>query len=108
MTNLLAAATLNESLGGIVTKLNELMNSFWIYIVLAMAAVVVVWGAYVGIKIAIAHKNEDKINSRDMVKSLIIGIIVMFVIAVGAPLLIEGLSAWVGTESTAALIAPVV
>ena len=108
MTNLLAAATLDGSLGSIVTKLNELMNSFWIYIVLAMAAVVVVWGAYVGIKIAIAHKNEDKINSRDMVKSLIIGIIVMFVIAVGAPLLIEGLSAWVGTESTAALIAPIV
>ena len=95
MMNLLAAATLNESLGGIVTKLNELMDSFWIYIVLAMAAVVVVWGAYVGIKIAIAHKNEDKINSRDMVKSLIIGII-MFVIAMGAPLLINGLSAWVG------------
>lgn len=108
MTNLLAAATLNESLGGIVTKLNELMNSFWIYIVLAMAAVVVVWGAYVGIKIAIAHKNEDKINSRDMVKSLIIGIVVMFVIAVGAPLLIEGLSAWVGTEAAAAVVAPVV
>lgn len=107
MTNLLAAATLNDSLGGIVTKLNELMNSFWIYIVLAMAAVVVVWGAYVGIKIAIAHKNEDKINSRDMVKSLIIGIIVMFVIAVGAPLLIEGLSAWVGTEA-AAVAVPVV
>lgn len=108
MTNLLAAATLNDSLGGIVTKLNELMNSFWIYIVLAMAAVVVVWGAYVGIKIAIAHKNEDKINSRDMVKSLIIGIVVMFVIAVGAPLLIEGLSAWVGTEAAAAVVAPVV
>ena len=100
MMNLLAAATLNESLGGIVTKLNELMDSFWIYIVLAMAAVVVVWGAYVGIKIAIAHKNEDKINSRDMVKSLIIGIVIMFVIAVGAPLLIEGLSAWVGTTAT--------
>ena len=93
-------ATLDGSLSGIVTKLNELMNSFWIYIVLAMAAVVVVWGAYVGIKIAIAHKNEDKINSRDMVKSLIIGIVVMFVIAVGAPLLIEGLSAWVGTAAT--------
>ena len=100
MTNLLAAATLNESLAGIVTKLSELMDSFWIYIVLAMAAVVVVWGAYIGIKVAIAHKNEDKINSRDMVKNLIIGIIIMFVIAVGAPLLIEGLSAWVGTAAT--------
>ena len=96
MTNLLAAATLNESLGGIVTKLSELMNSFWIYIVLAMAAVVVVWGAYVGIRIAIAHKNEEKINARDMVKNLIIGIVIIFVVAMGAPLLIEGLSAWVG------------
>ena len=96
MMNLLAAATLNESLGGIVTKLNELMDSFWIYIVLAMAAVVVVWGAYVGIRIAIAHKNEEKINARDMVKNLIIGIVIIFVVAMGAPLLIEGLSAWVG------------
>ena len=96
MTNLLAAATLDGSLAGIVAKLSELMDSFWIYIVLAMAAVVVVWGAYIGIKVAIAHRNEDKINARDMVKSLIIGIIIMFVIAMGAPLLINGLSAWVG------------
>ena len=96
MNNLLAATTLNDSLQGIVTKLNELMNSFWIYIVLAMAAVVVVWGAYVGIKIAIAHRNEEKSNARDMVKSLIIGIVIMFVIAMGAPLLINGLAAWVG------------
>ena len=105
MANLLAAATLNDSLQVIVTKLNELMDSFWIYIVLAMAAVVVVWGAYVGIKIAIAHRNEDKINSRDMVKSLIIGIVIMFVIAMGAPLLIDGLGAWVGT-GTAAVVVP--
>ena len=103
MTNLLAEATLNENLQGIITKLSELMNSFWIYIVLAMAAVVVVWGAYIGIKVAIAHRNEDKINARGMVKSLIIGIIVMFVIAMGAPLLINGLSAWVGVGSASAV-----
>ena len=99
MTNLLAATTLNGNLQGIITKLNELMNSFWIYIVLAMAAAVVVWGAYIGIRIAIAHRNEDKINSRGMVKSLIIGIVIMFVIAMGAPLLINGLSAWVGISA---------
>ena len=107
MMNLLAATTLNDSLSGIVTKLNELMDSFWIYIVLAMAAVVVVWGAYVGIKIAIAHRNEDKINSRDMIKNLIVGIVIMFVVAMGAPLLIEGLSAWVGITSAMAVV-PVV
>lgn len=92
----LLAATLNDNLAEIVGKLQSLMDSFWIYIVMALAAVVVVWGAFVGIKIAIAHKNEEKINARDMVKNLIIGIIIIFVVAMGAPLLINGLSAWVG------------
>lgn len=96
MVNNLMAATLNDSLAQIVANISTLMDSFWIYIVLALAAVVVVWGAYIGIKIAIAHRNEEKINARDMVKNLIIGIIIIFVVAMGAPLLIEGLSAWVG------------
>ena len=94
--NLLAAEEgLNGSLAGIVNKHKGLMDSFWLYIVLALAAVVVIWGAYIGIKIAIAHRNEEKINARDMVKNLIIGIVIIFVVAMGAPLLINGLSAWV-------------
>ena len=95
--NLLAADEgLNGSLSQIVTKLQSLMDSFWVYIVIALAAVVVVWGAYIGIKIAIAHRNEERINARDMVKNLIMGIVIIFVVAMGAPLLINGLSAWVG------------
>lgn len=94
--NLLAADEgLNGSLAQILDKLKSLMDSFWIYIVLALAAVVVIWGAYIGIKIAIAHRNEEKVNARDMVKNLIIGIVIIFVVAMGAPLLINGLSAWV-------------
>ena len=93
--NLLAAG-LDESLAEIVAKLQSLMDSFWIYIVLALAGVVVIWGAYIGIKIAIAHRNEEKNNAKDMVKQLIIGIVIIFVVAMGAPLLINGLSAWVG------------
>lgn len=97
MFNLLATAEegLNGSLAEILAKLQSLMSSFWIYIVLALAAVVVIWGAYIGIKIAIAHRNEEKVNARDMVKNLIIGIVIIFVVAMGAPLLINGLSAWV-------------
>lgn len=101
--NIILAAGLNENLAEIITKLNELMDSFWLYIVLALAGVVVVWGAYIGIKVAIAHRNEEKINARDMIKNLIIGVVIIFVVAMGAPLLIKGLSAWVGTGSTAAL-----
>jgi succinate dehydrogenase/fumarate reductase cytochrome b subunit len=88
--------TLNGNLAKIIESLQSLMDSFWIYIVMALAAVVVVWGAYIGIRIAIAHRNEEKINARDMVKNLIIGIVIIFVVAMGAPLLINGLSAWVG------------
>lgn len=96
MGNVLLAASLNENLQEIINKLSELMDSFWIYIVMALAAVVVIWGAYVGIRIAVAHRNEEKINARDMVKNLVIGIVIIFVVAMGAPLLINGLSAWVG------------
>ena len=96
--NLLAEG-LDGSLAEIVAKLQSLIDSFWIYIVIALAAVVVVWGAYIGIKIAIAHRNEEKINARDMIKNLVIGIVIIFVVAMGAPLLINGLSAWVGAEN---------
>lgn len=92
---LLASSGLDSSLAEIVEKLQSLIDSFWIYVVLALAAVVVIWGAYIGIKIAIAHRNEEKINAKDMVKQLIIGIVIIFVVAMGAPLLINGLSAWV-------------
>ena len=78
--NLLATG-LDENLAQIVEKLKGLIDSFWIYIVIALAAVVVIWGAYIGIKIAIAHRNEEKINARDMVKNLIIGIVIIFVVA---------------------------
>lgn len=94
--NLLTETGLDGSLAEIVAKLQSLMDSFWLYIVIALAAVVVIWGAYIGIKIAIAHRNEEKINAKDMVKQLIIGIVIIFVVAMGAPLLINGLSAWVG------------
>lgn len=92
---LLASSGLDGSLAEIVEKLQSLIDSFWVYIVIALAAVVVVWGAYIGIKIAIAHRNEEKINAKDMVKQLIIGIVIIFVVAMGAPLLINGLSTWV-------------
>lgn len=89
-------STLDGSLAEILKKLNELMGSIWNYVILALAAAIVLWGVYVGIRIVLANRREEKINARDMVKNLIIGIIVIFVIAMGAPLLIKGLMSWVG------------
>ena len=78
----------------IVVKLAELVDSFWVYIVIGCTSVVVIWGAYIGIKIAVARHREEQIDARGMVKNLIIGIVIAAVIAVGAPLLINGLSSW--------------
>lgn len=78
----------------IIVKLSELVDSFWVYIVIGCTSVVVIWGAYIGIKIAVARRREEQIDARGMVKNLIIGIVIVAVIAVGAPLLINGLSSW--------------
>ena len=78
----------------IIVKLSELVDSFWIYIVIGCTSVVVIWGAYIGIKIAVARRREEQIDARGMVKNLIIGIVIVAFIAVGAPLLINGLSSW--------------
>lgn len=90
------STTLDNSLSQIIEKLNELMGSVWNYVILALTAGIVLWGVYVGIKIVLANRKEEKINARDMLKNLIIGIVVIFVVAMGAPLLIKGLMSWVG------------
>ena len=89
------AMDMESSFRKIVQKIQELVDSIWIYVVIAMSSVVVVWALYIGIKVIIAQKNEEKINARGMLKGLLIGVIVMFVVAVGAPLLINGMSHWV-------------
>lgn len=87
---------LRTDFGQITVKISELVDSVWIYLVIALGSVVVIWGAYIGIRIAVAKKNEQKIDAKAMVKRLVIGIIVMFVMAGGLPLLIKGLAAWTG------------
>lgn len=87
--------TMESSFRTIVDKIAELVNSFWVYIVIAMGAVVVVWGAYIGIRISVANRREEQINSRAMVKSLVIGVVIMSVVAMACPLLINGLAHFV-------------
>lgn len=87
--------TMESSFSGIVNKIAELVNSFWIYIVMAMGAVVAVWGAYIGIRISVANRKEEQINARAMVKSLVIGVVIMAVVAMACPLLINGLAHFV-------------
>ena len=85
---------MESSFKQIVVKITELVDSFWGYIVIGCASVVVVWGAYIGIKIAVAKRKEEQIDARGMVKSLVVGIVIAAVIAVAVPLLMNGLASW--------------
>ncbi len=87
---------INESFQEIVTRLESLVGEFWGLTVALLAAVVIIWCIYVGVRLIIAHRNEERIDSKRMIKNLVIGIVIMFVLAVGVPLLIEGLSTWSG------------
>ena len=79
----------------ILNKITELVDAVWYYVILAMAGIVTVWGGYIGIRVIVAKKNDEKINARGMLKNLVIGIIVMFSIAVVVPMLMNGLMHWV-------------
>ena len=80
----------------ITDKLTELIDSIWIYLIIGCSAVVVIWGAYIGIRLAVAKKNEQKADTQGMVKRLVIGIVIMFVLAGALPLLVKGLALWIG------------
>ena len=88
--------TVRSTFGGITDKISELVDSVWLYLVIGCSAVVVIWGAYIGIKIAVAKKSEQKTDVKGMVKNLVVGIVIMFVLAGALPLLIKGLNFWMG------------
>lgn len=88
--------TVRSTFGKIADKIVELVDSVWIYLVIGCSAVVVIWGAYIGIRLAVAKKSEQKVDSRSMVKRLVIGIVVIFVLAGALPLLVKGLALWIG------------
>lgn len=109
--SLLSSGTLNsgdlgESMYAILEKLDTLVDTVFPYLIGILAVVAVIWGVYIGVRIAIANKNEEQINARGMVRNFIIGILIIAVFCVVIPLIIEGLAAWAGVgyyEVTAAL-----
>lgn len=87
---------MRDNFNEIIIKLNELIDAVWIYMIMGFTAIISVWGAVIGIRIAVAQRNEEKINARGMLKSLIIGVIILFVVSFALPMLIKGLANWTG------------
>ena len=85
---------MEKSFGALTSNISKLVDSTWVYFVIALGSVAVIWGAYIGIRIAFAKKKEEQINAKGMIIRFFIGIVIMFVLAGGLPLLIRGMSAW--------------
>lgn len=88
----------------ISTAINELINQMWVPCLAVASALTVIWGVYLGFKFWSAAGDEQKKKSaKSAVISFVVGIIVIFVVAVGAPMLIGAMSTWMNDNTTSAL-----
>lgn len=88
------ADDLNTNLNTILNQIKTLIGEFKSFIIGILIAAVVVWCIYVAVRLIIAHRNEERVDAKRLIKNLILGVVIMFVLIYGVPLLIEGLQAW--------------
>lgn len=81
-----------QEVSNYVEYLFDEYSPYMIWVFLATAGV---WSLAMGIAIIIAQKNEDKAKAKKMLINYGIGLIVIFVILVAAPLLVKGIAALV-------------
>lgn len=82
-------------------SITELINSMWVPCVSLASALAVAWGVFLGIKYWHAAGDEQKKKSaKSAIISFVVGVIIIFVVAVGAPLGIGALTEWVGSNQS--------
>ena len=81
--------------------ITDLIQSMWVPCVAVASALAVAWGIYLGIKYWTSAGDEQKKKSaKSAIISFVVGVIVIFVVAVGAPLGIGALTEWVSANNT--------
>lgn len=76
------------------THLKELVKKSLGWLIGIGTILVVLWAIYIGVKVLSAKKAEQRIEAKELIKQFILGIVIIFVLIVGAPLLIQTLIAW--------------
>lgn len=88
---ILAAPNFNDFSG----ILSDLFQSMFKPLVAVASALSVIWGLYLGLKFWRSGGDENKRKeAKSAVASFVIGIIIIFAVAVGAPILISALVEW--------------
>lgn len=94
-SNLLAAPNFNDFSG----ILSDLFESMFTPLISIASALAVIWGVYLGLKYWRSGGDENKRKeAKSAVVSFVVGIVVIFLVAVGAPILIRALSEWMSSQ----------
>lgn len=87
--------------------ITDLIQSMWVPCVAVAGSLAVAWGIYLGIKYWMSAGDEQKKKSaKSSIISFVIGVIIIFVVAVGAPLAIGALSEWVSSNQSVTALLP--
>lgn len=79
--------------------LADLFDSMFTPLIAIASSLAVIWGVYLGLKYWRSGGDENKRKeAKSAVVSFVVGIVVIFIVAVGAPLLITALSQWVSGQ----------
>lgn len=83
-------------------SITELIDSMWIPCVAVAGTLAVAWGVYLGVKYWMSAGDEQKKKSaKSAIISFVVGIVIIFAVAVAAPLGIAALSEWAGSRVVA-------
>lgn len=89
----------------VTEAIENLIGQMWGPCVAIASALTVIWGVYLGFKFWAASGDEQKKKSaKSAVISFVVGIIVIFVVAVGAPLLIGAMTQWMNDNTIASVL----
>ena len=80
--------------------ITDLIKSMWVPCVAVASALAVAWGIYLGIKYWTSAGDEQKKKSaKSAIISFVVGVVLIFIVAVGAPMAIGALSEWVSANN---------
>ncbi|MDR2266075.1 MAG: pilin [Christensenellaceae bacterium] len=96
ITSLLAAVDYrNENaMEELKNNLTQLLNNFYPYIIAIVSAFVALWAVFIGLKWWQAGNQEKHREAKEYLKNFIIGLVIIFILAVGATALIGYLGNW--------------
>ena len=86
------------------SALSGMFDDMFTPLITIASALAAVWGIYLGIKFWLSAGDENKRKeAKSAIISFIVGTVVIFAVAVGAPLLIVALTTWLDDSNVASI-----